>query len=75
MSKDKKRQSYQSSVSAQEDKPGMGAQEWPLAHADYSQSVRYLPPSLFSSKILSKTKIHFSFHGEVDKWVSAWAAV
>lgn len=53
----------------------MDAQEWPLAHADYSENVSYLPPSLFSSKILSKSMIHFSFHGEVDKWVSAWAAV
>lgn len=53
----------------------MGAQEWPLAHADCSENLSYLPPFLFSPKILSKTKIHFSFHGEVDKWVSACAAV
>lgn len=53
----------------------MDAQAWPLVHADYSENVSYLPPSLFSSKILSKTKICFSFHGEVDKGVSVWAAV
>lgn len=38
-------------------------------------NVSDLPPSLFSFKILSKTKIHFSFHDEVDKGISAWAAV